>query len=179
MRISEIHDLKFAECPIIIFKWGQDKEDGLTIDLNNFTVLNYMKDVSNNFFLLKSEPKYFALMANSDYRWQDIYLSLREKVTEKPATFNNFNNIFLFSDTSNIRKGFLSTLNINNERITKINPHTKKKFTMTRYCPHNGGDLINAEINENGQLICPRHGWKFDLNNNGKCIANNASIKVR
>jgi nitrite reductase/ring-hydroxylating ferredoxin subunit len=27
------------------------------------------------------------------------------------------------------------------------------------------------------QLICPRHGWKFDLNNDGKCIVNNSSIE--
>ena len=25
----------------------------------------------------------------------------------------------------------------------------------------------NAEINADNHLVCPRHGWKFDLNKNG------------
>jgi UDP-MurNAc hydroxylase len=176
-RLAEISDLKFHESSLIIFKWGKNKKDGITIDLNSFKAFDYIKDASKKFFLLEAEPKYFALMTNDNLRWQDIYLSLRASVTEEPPIFDNFVNIFVLSDVSNVRRGFLSVLEVSKERITKINPITKKKFTMKRYCPHNGSDLINADINEKNQLICPRHGWKFDLNNDGKCIVNNSSIE--
>ena len=40
-------------------------------------------------------------------------------------------------------------------------------FEINRFCPHNGADLCNAEINSDNHLVCPRHGWKFDLLNKG------------
>ena len=40
-------------------------------------------------------------------------------------------------------------------------------FEINRFCPHNGADLCNAEINIENYLVCPRHGWKFDLANEG------------
>ena len=40
-------------------------------------------------------------------------------------------------------------------------------FEINRFCPHNGADLCNAEINSDNYLVCPRHGLKFDLINKG------------
>ena len=41
-----------------------------------------------------------------------------------------------------------------------------KKYSIDRYCPHQGADLCSAQIKDN-KLICPRHGWIFDLDNLG------------
>ena len=78
-----------------------------------------------------------------------------------PDQFNNIVNIFLFSEPESIRDSLLGSLDIPNERIvvTDINGND---YEINRFCPHQGADL-NAEINNNNELICPRHGWRFDL----------------
>ena len=178
-RLNEIKGLIFESCPILIFKWGFK---GLEINLNtkqvsriNFKNYNY----PNKFVEISGSKKYFSLMANPKYRWQDIYLSLRAKVKREPDIFNTFINIFLFSDISNIRKGFETTLNIDNEKIIIINPNNGKNYEINRYCPHNGADLKNARFDNKGHLICPRHSWLFDLDKKGVCLSSNVTINAR
>tara|TARA_X000000368_G_scaffold416455_1_gene410408 strand:- start:634 stop:2178 length:1545 start_codon:yes stop_codon:yes gene_type:complete len=177
-RLNQIKGIKFAECPKLILDW---KDEGLEIDLNskNAKRINFSNyQLPNNFMRIKASKTYFGLMGNSDYRWQDIYLSLRAKVERKPDTFNTFVNAFLFSDTSNIRSGFTTTLDINDERIVIVNPLDGKNYEINRYCPHNGADLKNAKIDDKGNLICPRHSWLFDLKNNGICKNTNVTIEA-
>lgn len=44
-----------------------------------------------------------------------------------------------------------------------------KRYEYDRKCPHKAADLTLAPI-ENGILICPKHKWKFDLADGGRCI---------
>jgi UDP-MurNAc hydroxylase len=49
---------------------------------------------------------------------------------------------------------------------------------VQRFCPHAGEDLTHGRV-VNGKLICPRHGWTFDLRAQGTCIAGgNLAIRV-
>jgi nitrite reductase/ring-hydroxylating ferredoxin subunit len=44
-------------------------------------------------------------------------------------------------------------------------------------CPHKGGPLAEGTI-ENGNVVCPWHGWEFSLAN-GQCINHpDASVQV-
>ena len=178
-RLEKIKDLKFSKCPNLIFDWG---DYGLTIDLNrgNVELIN-IKDYNwpESYMCVKASPAYFSLMANPKYRWQDIYLSLRARVRREPDIFNTFINIFLYSDIENIRAGFGTTLNINDERIVVVNPHNGKNYEINRFCPHNGADLKDAKINNNGNLICPRHSWAFDLEQEGVCRTAQASLDAK
>jgi nitrite reductase/ring-hydroxylating ferredoxin subunit len=61
---------------------------------------------------------------------------------------------------------------LNNEVFT-LN-HSGKKYKCQKYCPHAKADLSNAEVVD-GNLICPRHYWKFSLKD-GKCLNNNSKI---
>ena len=128
---------------------------------------------------VSASKSYFCLMSDPSYRWQDIYLSLRASVLRVPDVFNTFVNIFLFSDASNIRSAFVSTLDIKDEKILIVNPLDGKNYEINRYCPHNGADLKDARIDKDGNLVCPRHSWLFKLNNNGICEKADVSIDAR
>ncbi len=170
IRLKEIEEFDIKNSPIIIFNINE--EEKIFIDLNKKEILdnfNYNKPYQEIF----AEKKYFALM-HSDFSWQDIYLSLRAKVTRKPDVFSNFSNIFLFSDPYNIKDSFMETLKIKEERIViKVG---NKSFEINRFCPHQGSDLCNAKV-EGLFLKCPRHGWAFDLSNKGINIESGESIK--
>jgi len=179
IRLKQIENLKFDKCPLLIFNWGNE---GLEINLNDGTVTDLKMSQYNwtdNYMCLEATPSYFGLMANSKYRWQDIYLNFRYTVRRIPEVFNTFVNIFIFSDVSNIRAGFETTLNIDEERVVVVNTQNGKNYEISRYCPHNGADLKDAKINLQGNLVCPRHSWQFDLDAGGRCKSAEATIEAR
>jgi UDP-MurNAc hydroxylase len=173
-RLDQIWDLDFECDTLLQFQWGELASDHITIDLGAKKILDQVEISGKGIYVLKAEEKYFSLMC-SGHRWQDISLSLRSEIYREPDDFNNFINLFLFSDTSNIRDSFLSSLSISAEKVT-VRSKDGFCYSINRYCPHQGADLSNAEINENKELICPRHGWKFSLDNNGNMIDGNYSI---
>ncbi|MDB9762741.1 Rieske 2Fe-2S domain-containing protein [Alphaproteobacteria bacterium] len=78
-----------------------------------------------------------------------------------------FQNLFLFTNLTDIVIAFKQTLNISNKRcVVQCNGIN---FEINRYCPHQGADLQNSTI-ENNILTCPRHNISFDLSNDGKAL---------
>ena len=52
-------------------------------------------------------------------------------------------------------------------------------WEMERYCPHRRADLSVFGQVEGKQLVCPLHGWRFDLET-GRCLtADDRSLRVR
>lgn len=169
-RLENIKDIQITDAPILIFnysdKFNADDHSSnykIFIDLNKKTILKNF-DYQNAYEEIIASKKYFNLMCFEG--WQNVYLSLRAKVIRRPDIFNNDVNIFIFSDSGNIKDNFLKTRNIPQQRI-KIKDKKNNIFEINRYCPHQGADLCNAVITDNNMLICPRHGWEFDLNNKG------------
>ena len=56
-----------------------------------------------------------------------------------------------------------------------IRPWKDQWIVFAAVCPHRLGPLENSEIDENGDIICPWHGYKFNVdtgvNRDGKCGA--------
>ncbi|MDB9827363.1 Rieske (2Fe-2S) protein [Candidatus Pelagibacter sp.] len=178
-RLSEIKDVKLGSCPKILFDWGDEyleidliQSRAMIIDASAYTL-------PDSYLRVSASKAYFSLMSNPEYNWQDIALSLRVSIERKPDILNTFANIFLFSSTTNIRSGFTTTLDIKEERIAIINPLDGKNYEIDRYCPHNGADLKDARIDTQGNLICPRHSWLFDLENKGNCRTAAASLNAK
>lgn len=174
-RLDKIWDLDFQCETLLQFKWGDERDQQFVIDLQAKEIIDELGVSNRNLYCLKAEKKYFALMSSNYHRWQDIYLSLRAQPYRKPDTFDNYINIFLFSDPENIREGFISSLTISDERIFKVSPNGEC-YEMNRYCPHQGADLSDVKINEQNEVICPRHSWRFSLDNLGKSLNSSHTI---
>ena len=162
-RLEEIKDILLPQTPMLVFRWGEGRENALFIDLNTKSILEDF-DYKTSYQEILADEKYFYLMEKG-HRWQDLALTLRAKIVRRPDVYCNFINIFIFSDIENIRESFLSSLNIPLERVEVLSDNGKK-YSIDRYCPHQGADLCSAQIKDN-KLICPRHGWIFDLDNLG------------
>ena len=175
-KLDQIQGLIFEDCPLIIFDWD---DLAITIDLNKCQVTKSFSGVHEcfeSFYLIHAERKFFNLICSEENRWQDLCLSLRPKIRRVPDQFNVFVNIFMNSEINNIRTSFETTINIDSERLTIVSPHTGENFEINRYCPHNAADLKNAEITQDGFIICPRHFWKFSLHDGGTCQVNKMSL---
>jgi len=174
-RLNLVKDLDFEELPLLIFDWGTSPDEKLIININAGIVVK-KHPIDRNFIRLSADKKYFALM-HSGYRWQDIYLTMRARVDRSPDVFSNLANVFLFSDVSNIRHAFESSISINPERII-VTDRFGAEFEINRFCPHQGADLSCAEISETSEVICPRHGWRFDLKDGGIHDKSGKSVKA-
>jgi len=42
--------------------------------------------------------------------------------------------------------------------------HEGKFFAVQDQCTHNGESLSKGQINYRGEIVCPFHGFRFDLN---------------
>jgi len=173
-RLDQIRDLDIKCDTLIKFQWGELESEQLLIDLESKKIISQCDIASSKIYILSAEKKYFSLMSSGN-RWQDIILSLRASPYRNPDNFNNFINLFLFSDLSNIRHSFISSLSIQTERILKINK-SGVCYEMNRRCPHQGADLSNVEINELNEIVCPRHSWRFSLDNEGQSLNSPHSI---
>ena len=102
---------------------------------------------------------------------------MRARVDRRPDVFSNLANVFLFSDVSNVRHAFESSISINPERII-VSDRFGSEFEINRFCPHQGADLSCAEISEKSEVICPRHGWRFNLKAGGVNEKSGKSLKA-
>jgi UDP-MurNAc hydroxylase len=162
------------ETPSLTFIWGPNEGDCLTVDLVGKQLLD-SRQAQQPCLLLTASTKYFSLMCG-DERWQDIVLSFQAQVQRLPDIYNTVANIFLFADEAYLAKSLEHSLNLS-EECTVIE-HMNQKYEIKRYCPHQGGDLAYATVDEQMNLVCPRHSWKFDLTCGGLCKSSGMSINA-
>lgn len=172
-RLSLIASIALPpETPSIAFRWGSGKSESLVVDLVGKSLLRAQQP-QTPCLILSASPKYFSLMCGDD-RWQDIALSLRASIERMPDVYNTIVNIFLFADESNLAESLIRNLNLSRERI--VIEHQGQKYEINRYCPHQGGDLAYASVDDDLHVVCPRHSWRFDLACEGMCKTSGMSI---
>jgi UDP-MurNAc hydroxylase len=162
------------ETPSISFSWGPNEGDCLTVDLVAKKLLD-SRQAQQPCLVLTASTKYFSLMCGDD-RWQDIALSLQAQVQRLPDVYNTIANIFLFANEDDLAESIERSLNLSTESI--VIEHMGQKYEINRYCPHQGGDLAYAVIDEQMNVVCPRHSWKFDLTCGGVCKSSGMSINA-
>jgi UDP-MurNAc hydroxylase len=172
-RLDAIADIALPpETPSIAFNWGAGDADWLQVDLvGNALVHSHVPQTPCE--IVKAGTRYFSLMCGNE-RWQDIALSLQARVQRLPDVYNTIANIFLFADESNLAQSLLQNLNLSKERI--VIEHLGQQHEINRYCPHQGGDLAYASIDDDMNVVCPRHSWRFDLGCEGMCKSSGMSI---
>ena len=74
-----------------------------------------------------------------------------------------------------IQEGAAKLVRINNEEIA-IFKHQGQLCAIQNSCPHEGGPLAKGRI-QGGEVVCPLHGYKFDLKT-GVC-SRDAKLKAK
>jgi UDP-MurNAc hydroxylase len=122
----------------------------------------------NNFYSIKAPAWQVQKVLSGELSWADFALTFRVTLQRVPDIYNTLLHAFLTLDHDRLAhfcELFRDILS-KNERITVQDG--AKKYSILRYCPHQGGDLLYATITD-GLLECPRHHWKFNLENGGAC----------
>ncbi len=131
-----------------------------------------------NFFAISAPAWQIAKVLSHQISWADFALTFRVTLERKPEIYNTLSHAYLTLDGDRLEHfcQLFHTILSKNERITVTTADSA--YSILRYCPHQGGDLLNARI-ENDILTCPRHCWKFDLQKNGHCTHNDTTIDAK
>ena len=107
--------------------------------------------------------------------WEDFFLSLRFEAWRNPDVYNDhLLGLLKFGEPEALDavEEFETSMD-SDERITI---HADgKTYSIGRYCPHAGNDLLNtAEVLPGGIIRCLAHHYEFDLQT-GRCVNGNCS----
>jgi UDP-MurNAc hydroxylase len=99
--------------------------------------------------------------------WDDFSLTFRMRLNREPDIYQTVVQGFLRLEPDDLESFCTRLLNIerNQERI--VVDAAGSRYAVDRFCPHQGGDLSRGWVEDGRFLICPRHQWRFDLENEG------------
>jgi UDP-MurNAc hydroxylase len=175
-RLSGIAGIAPSDTPVIEFSWGAGEVDRCLVDLHEGSVALGRGPLENQPSIsVSAEPRYFRLLVENP-RWQEVVLSFRARIQRSPDRFNNWVNLFLYSDPETVEANFRSAIVERTERV-EVEVRDVGRFTVDRWCPHQGADLATAQV-EGSCVVCPRHGWRFDIADAGRDSRSGTSINA-
>ncbi|MCE9671379.1 Rieske 2Fe-2S domain-containing protein [Myxococcus stipitatus] len=108
--------------------------------------------------------------------WEDFLLSFRLRLSREPDVYDPIIHGFLgveIEDMRNFCEGVRSTESRRERAVVEAGG---RRFSVQRFCPHQGADLSEGWVEEGRYLVCPRHRWRFDLEDGGRCPMNGSTL---
>lgn len=132
------------------------------------------------YYRLTIGKNWMQAIVDGKISWEDFILSFRLGIHREPDVYNEAFVAFLQLESASEREDYLQYLVTQSARPQeRIRREIEGRvIEYDRYCPHNGEDLTNAEIRD-GVLTCPRHFWRFSIEQNGKGLNNPCSIELQ
>jgi UDP-MurNAc hydroxylase len=142
-------------------RWSVDFRPG------SEAVLDDLEDCAYNYSL---ESRWLPPLLERRVPWEDFFLSLRFEAWRDPDLYNDhLLGLLKFAEPEalNAVEAFETGL-ASDERITI---HSEGRvYSISRYCPHQGNDLLNTgEVQPGGTIVCLAHHYEFDLAT-GRCV---------
>lgn len=134
-----------------------------------------------------SDAHYYSIVApawqvrrvlDGDLTWEDFSLTFRMRLKREPDAYQTLIQGFLILESEDLLhfcEKILETESKNRRFIVEANG---RRYAVDRLCPHQGADLREGWIHDERYLVCARHGWQFDLTNNGRCTTNETSVNA-
>ncbi len=152
------------------------------VDLQKQTVEVNEQILDREFYSIVAPAWQVERALKREIHWEDFCLSFRSRLKRVPDLYSTVWNLFLFRNSDELTWAAQSLQQLDREqsRVRISCPETAKQWEIKQHCPHQGADLSHACLEEGRYLICPRHGWKFDLENAGKlATGGNFSIDAK
>jgi UDP-MurNAc hydroxylase len=111
--------------------------------------------------------------------WEEFFLSLRARLSRSPDRYDPLLHGYLALEVEDLPQFCVKVL-ANEARRERIEVEAGgRRYSIARFCPHQGADLCQAWVEDGSTLVCPRHRWRFDLAEGGRCLANGCSVEAR
>jgi UDP-MurNAc hydroxylase len=129
-----------------------------------------------SFYQIQAPSWEVARVLEGRISWEDFAHTFRLRLSREPDIYQTIISGFIRLDPPDLNRFCQKLLNIESRQERIIKEANGTRFVVDRYCPHQGGDLLYGWVEDGRYLVCPRHGWRYDLENEGSCPDNAGTI---
>jgi UDP-MurNAc hydroxylase len=150
----------------------------LKIDFPSQTVEHVPGIQESNYYSLMTPSWQIARVLDGAITWEEFALTFRVRLNRKPDVYQTLIQGFLLLEPEDMNWFCRKLLEIEQNRERIIVEAGGLRYSIDRYCPHQGGDLSQGWADEGRYWTCPRHRWQFALEENGRCLTGQGSINA-
>ena len=132
----------------------------------------------SEYYSLKAPAWQIARVLNGAITWEEFALTFRMRLNRKPDVYQTLIQGFLLMEPEDMNWFCGRLLEIEQRGNRVIIEAEGTRYSIDRYCPHQGGDLSQGWPAEGKLWTCPRHRWQFALDKGGQCLGNSGSIRA-
>ena len=148
----------------------------LRVDFGRRTVDYVFVNGDSKYYQITAPTWQVAKVLARELTWEEFSLTFRARLKRNPDVYDPVLHAFLIMEIADIGRYCDHLLQIESQEQRIVVEADGKKFSVKRYCPHQGGDLSCGWIDHGRFLTCPRHRWQFDLLQGGSCTTNRTNI---
>ncbi|NVJ05166.1 MBL fold metallo-hydrolase [Myxococcus sp. AM001] len=127
-------------------------------------------------YTLKTSAADVGRVLDRKLTWEDFLLSFRLRLSRNPDVYEPVLHGFLGVEIEDMREFCEGIRSTESQRERTVVEAGGRRFSIQRFCPHQGADLSEGWVEEGRYLVCPRHRWQFDLEAGGACTQNTSSL---
>jgi len=129
-----------------------------------------------NFYQIQAPLWEVARVLEGQLSWDDFAHTFRLRLNRDPDVYQTIISAFIRLEPPDLKRFCEKVLNVESRQERIMKEANGSRYLVDRYCPHQGGDLQYGWIEDDRYLVCPRHGWRFDLEKDGECLANAGGV---
>jgi len=131
------------------------------------------------------EPDYYSIVVPSwqiarvldgAITWEQFALTFRMRLNRKPDVYQTLIQGFILMEPDDMNWFCAQLLEIEEKQKRVIIEAGGTRYSIDRFCPHQGADLTQGWLDQGRLWTCPRHRWQFALDKGGQCLTSNGSI---
>lgn len=148
----------------------------LKIDFPSRTVERVAAVPDSDYYSLMTPSWQIARVLDGAITWEEFALTFRVRLNRKPDVYQTLIQGFLLLEPEDMNWFCRRLLEIEQNRERVIVEAGGIRYSVDRYCPHQGGDLSQGWADDGKYWTCPRHRWQFALDEDGRCVTGEGSI---
>jgi len=129
-----------------------------------------------DFYSIHTPSWQIARVLDGSITWEELALTFRVRLNRKPDVYQTLIQGFLLMEPEDMNWFCARIVEVEERKNRVVVEAGGTKFSIDRYCPHQGGDLSQGWLHEGRFWTCPRHRWQFDLERGGQCTTSSGSI---
>jgi UDP-MurNAc hydroxylase len=150
----------------------------LRVDFRSRRIERTRRIRDDAFYAITAPAGALARTLRGELTWEELALSMRLRFKRVPDVYSTVLQGFLLLEAKDLPV-FCAKLAAMRERTERVTIEAgARRFTIDRYCPHQGGDMSRGWVEDGRYAVCPRHRWRFDLLDGGRCTTSDVCVSA-
>ena len=164
----------------MVFNLNEILDTSIIIDFKNksINIENKNNIDSLSSYEISSSTGDVGRLLDGYLNWEDFMLSFRHRLKRTPDVYQVAINGFLTMEKEDVPDFVDNLMRLQNQRERITVEVGGVLYSIDKFCPHQGSDLTTHQIEDDRYLICPKHRWTFDLENDGNAVGVDATINA-